>query len=103
MSRYVRVAALSQVPVGGRWLVFVDGKGIVLFNLAGEVYALEDSCPHQGASLFSGKLEGPVVQCRAHGMRFDVRTGQMANGAGLCVKSYPVAIADGEIRLELDS
>lgn len=101
MSRYVRVAALSDVPAGGRRLVFVAGQGIVLFNVAGEIHALEDSCPHQGASLFSGKLDGPVVTCRAHGLRFDVRTGAMAGAAGLCVKRFPVAIAEGEISLDV--
>lgn len=101
MSRYVRVAALSDVPAGGRKLVFVQGQGIVLFNVGGEVYALEDSCPHQGASLFSGKLDGPVVTCRAHGLRFDVRTGQMTGAAGLCVKHFPVAVTAGEISLDV--
>lgn len=102
MSRYVRVAALSDVPAGGRRLVFVEGQGVVLFNVDGDVYALEDSCPHQGASLFSGKLDGPVVTCRAHGLRFDVRTGQMAGAAGLCVRRFPVSVAEGQISLDVE-
>jgi 3-phenylpropionate/trans-cinnamate dioxygenase ferredoxin subunit len=102
MTKFIRVAAAADIPAGARRLVFVEGKGIALFNVGGTVHALEDSCPHAGASLFSGKLDGTVLACRAHGLRFDVRTGRMANVDGLCAKSYPVAIVDGDVTVGID-
>jgi 3-phenylpropionate/trans-cinnamate dioxygenase ferredoxin subunit len=103
MTRYVRVAAVGEIPVGGRRMAFVDGKTIALFNVDGVVYALDDSCPHAGSSLAAGKLEGAFVTCRAHGLRFDVRTGRMPGVNGLCAKVNPVAVVDGEIRVGIDS
>jgi 3-phenylpropionate/trans-cinnamate dioxygenase ferredoxin component len=102
MTRFVRVAAVSDVPSGGRRLVFVEGKSYVLFNVGGDVYALDDSCPHAGASLFSGKLDGAIVACRAHGLRFDVRTGRMHGVDGLCATTCPVEVVDGEIRIGIE-
>src|SRR5262245_15319623 len=103
MSRFVRVAAVGEIPVGGRHIAFVDGKAIALFNVDGAVYALEDSCPHAGSSLAAGTLDGAIVTCRAHGLRFDVRTGRMPGTSGLCAKVTPVAIVDGEVRVGVDS
>ena len=103
MIRFVRVAALAQVPVGGRWLGFVDGRGIALFNVDGTVYALDDSCPHNGSSLVSGKLAGTVVTCRAHGLRFDVRTGRMPGVDSYCAKSYPVQVVEGDILVGIEN
>ncbi len=101
MIRFARVAAFADIPAGGRWLVFVDGKGIALFNVEGAVYALDDSCPHAGSSLAAGKLDGALVQCRAHGLRFDVRTGRMRGIDGFCAKSFPVRVVDGDILVGL--
>jgi nitrite reductase/ring-hydroxylating ferredoxin subunit len=58
---------------------------IALFDLGGTLYASEDSCPHQGASLFGGKLSGRLIKCRAHGLRFDLATGCMPG-----VTEFPV-------------
>jgi 3-phenylpropionate/trans-cinnamate dioxygenase ferredoxin subunit len=102
MIGYVRVAAVAQVPTGGRWLAFVDGRGIALFNVDGTVYALDDSCPHNGSSLVSGKLEGTVVTCRAHGLRFDVTTGRMRGVDGYCAKSYPVKVVEGDVLVGIE-
>ena len=101
--RFVRVAAEGEIPVGGRRMAFVDGKVIALFNVEGAVYALDDSCPHAGSSLAAGKLDGAIVTCRAHGLRFDVRTGRMPGVDGLCAKAVPVQLVDGEIRVGVDS
>jgi 3-phenylpropionate/trans-cinnamate dioxygenase ferredoxin subunit len=101
--RFVRVAAEGEIPVGGRRMAFIDGKVIALFNVEGTVYALDDSCPHAGSSLAAGKLDGAIVTCRAHGLRFDVRTGRMPGVDGLCAKAQPVQVLDGEIRVGVDS
>ena len=103
MTRFVRVAAVGDLPVGGRWIGFIDGKAVALFNVDGTVYALDDACPHAGSSLAAGKLDGAIVTCRGHGLRFDVRTGRMPGVDGLCAKPMPVQLVDGEIRVEVDS
>jgi 3-phenylpropionate/trans-cinnamate dioxygenase ferredoxin subunit len=103
MTRFVRVARAAEIPGDRGRPVFVDGKVIALFKFDGTVYALDDSCPHQGSSLASGKLEGAFVQCRAHGLRFDVRTGNMRGVDGYCARAYPVRVVDGEVAIGLES
>ncbi|MFX5801283.1 Rieske 2Fe-2S domain-containing protein, partial [Acinetobacter baumannii] len=50
MSRAVSSPA-TELPPGQRRLVFVEGRSLVLFNINGTVYAIDNTCPHQGASL----------------------------------------------------
>lgn len=88
----------EKVPqLGGRSFLFVEGQAVALFNIDGEFYAIDDSCPHQGASLFSGKLEGKVIQCCAHGLRFDLTSGCLVNSNLLKVASHPVDVIENDV------
>jgi 3-phenylpropionate/trans-cinnamate dioxygenase ferredoxin subunit len=102
MIRFVRVANAAEVPSDRARPVFVDGKVVALFKVDGAIHALDDSCPHAGSSLSAGKLEGAFVQCRGHGLRFDVRTGRMRGVDGYCAKTYPVRVTDGEVAIGID-
>lgn len=91
MARHV-VARAEDLPPGSRKLVEIDGRGIVVFNIKGELFALSDKCPHKGASLSNGLLTGlvkscepghheltragEIVRCPWHQWEFDVRTGR---------------------------
>ena len=55
--------------------VEVEGKEILLANVDGTIYAVDDRCGHMNASLSKGTLEGTRVECALHHARFDVRTG----------------------------
>ncbi len=100
--RFVRVATAAEIPSDRGRLVFADGRFIVVFKVDGTIHALDDSCPHAGSSLAAGKFEGVFVQCPAHGLRFDVRTGHMRGGDGFCAKTYPVQVVDGEVAVGID-
>ena len=101
MADFVEAAPLDLVPPGKSTTVKVGGKDVALFNADGTIYAIDDTCPHMGSSLGAGKLEGGVVTCRSHGMKFDVATGCFAGTAGFGVASYPVQIVDGKILVAL--
>lgn len=96
MSLRVPVPAGKLPQAGGRALFEFDGKSLALFNVEGDLFAIDDSCPHQGASLCGGRLEGWVIQCCAHGLRFDLRSGYLLNSIQLKVANYPVEIIDGQ-------
>lgn len=82
---------LAKIPcVGERVFLDVDHRFVLLFNIENQFYAIDDSCPHQGASLFSGKLEGCTIKCCAHGLRFNLVDGYMVNSKQLKVPSYVV-------------
>lgn len=96
MTRRIEIPA-SRLPLSGERVVLqVEDKGLALFNVDGSLYAIDDICPHQGASLLGGNLQGRLIQCRAHGLRFDLATGCMANVSTFGVAAYPVEISDGK-------
>ena len=96
MNRRIPVPAGKLPQAGGRALFEFEDKSLALFNVEGDVFAIDDSCPHQGASLCGGRLEGRVIQCCAHGLRFDLRSGYLLNSTQLKVANYPVEIIDGQ-------
>jgi nitrite reductase/ring-hydroxylating ferredoxin subunit len=97
MTDFLEVASIEQIPPGRSLVVTVAGKGVALFNVDGQIYAIDDACVHQGASLGSGKLQGNTVTCRAHGLKFDVTTGFVGGSPGYGVASHAVRITDGRI------
>lgn len=97
MTRPIEVPAAKVPAPGGRALVESAGKSLALFNVDGQLYAIDDSCPHQGASLYGGRLDGRVIQCCAHGLRFDLASGYLLNSTQVKVASYPVEVVDGQV------
>jgi nitrite reductase/ring-hydroxylating ferredoxin subunit len=97
------VLALADLPVGSLAYVEIEGLPIALANVDGVIYAVGDSCRHEGGSLASGVLIGTTVTCPWHGWVYDLRTGKsVVPPVGLRVPTYPVSVADGQIYLDLD-
>jgi nitrite reductase/ring-hydroxylating ferredoxin subunit len=97
MADFIEVARLDDIPPGTGTCVTVGGKDVALFNVEGAIYAMEDSCLHQGLSLGTSKLEGNVVTCRGHGWRYNVTTGKTLHVPDYGVATYPVKVVDGKI------
>ncbi len=72
------------------------GAPIAVFNVDGELLAIDDTCTHQDASLADGWLEGCNVECPLHAACFDLRTG-MPSGppAKMPVRTHEVVVEDG--------
>ncbi len=76
MREFINVATVDEIPPGDSKLVEIGFTGIALFNLDGEIYAIEDMCTHDGGPLVEGTVgNGCEVKCPRHGARFDIRTG----------------------------
>jgi 3-phenylpropionate/trans-cinnamate dioxygenase ferredoxin component len=101
VTKFVRVARADEIRAGAKKIVDVDGLPIVVANLDGRFYALEDVCTHDGGALGEGELwEGQII-CPRHGARFDVRTGAaLTLPAFEPVPTYPVQVEDGDILVE---
>ena len=103
MSRQIMVGTVDELPPGRRKLTFIDGRSIVLFNIDGTLCAIDNACPHNGASLASGQLDGCVQRCPAHGLRFDVRSGSMAAPGGLSLTTLPLEAVDGKLIVSVET
>ena len=78
-----------------------DGKRILVCNVDGEFYAVDDMCTHEDASLYLGCLKGAEVQCSLHGGRFNVKTGEATvEPAELSLKTYVVTLQDDLIQVD---
>lgn len=73
---YVEVAKVDEIPSGNMKHVEFYGKEIMIANLDGKFYALNDRCSHTNAPLSMGHIQGNIVICPMHGARFDITTGK---------------------------
>ena len=97
----------TDVPEPGNTKsITVNEQKVLLCNVDGEVFAIENSCTHARVLLSSGRLIGGEIECPVHGARFDVRTGAvMCPPARKGLQSFPVCVVDGgvEVRLSEES
>jgi 3-phenylpropionate/trans-cinnamate dioxygenase ferredoxin component len=93
----IPACALQDLPPGEA--VRIDGEvPIAVFNVDGTLYAIDDTCTHQDASLADGWLEGCQVECPLHASCFDLRTGLPSGPpAKKPVRTHEVVVADGHI------
>ena len=96
-----RVAALSEIAPGTTKRVELAGVGMLLCNVDGSVYAIEDVCTHDGGPLDQGELEGACVVCPRHGATFDVRSGDPTMPADMPVATFPVDVRGDDVYVDL--
>ncbi len=93
---FVEIAPASELPNGERLFVDLGDKPIVIFNIAGQYFAIGDVCTHDDGPLGDGVIEGDHVVCPRHGAEFDIRTGQAVQmPAVVDIPAYPVQVQDG--------
>jgi 3-phenylpropionate/trans-cinnamate dioxygenase ferredoxin subunit len=98
MERFVNVAKVDQVKRGKGKLVLVADLTVAVLNSDGAFYAIEDSCPFDGASLSDGLLNGSLVECPGDRARFFVPTGEcLLPPAGKHLTSYRIRVDRDDI------
>jgi len=92
---------MSELPVGGV-LRSPLGPGIALFNVDGEVFAVQEMCSHAGVSLADGYVEGDAVECVAHLASFSLRTGQpLCPPATVPLQTFAVKVVDEDVYVDV--
>jgi 3-phenylpropionate/trans-cinnamate dioxygenase ferredoxin subunit len=98
------VGPLSALPPGEALRVETEPPIAVFHTVDGEVFAVDDTCTHQDASLADGWIEGCEVECPLHASRFDLRTGQVdAPPAKRRIRTHRVQVDEGHIYVELST
>ena len=100
MNEWITVARAEELTPSDRRIVDLDGTQIVVFNLDGEYYAIEDVCTHDGGQLTGGSIEGDQIICPRHGARVCIRTGAALSAPAYEPTSkFPVRIENGVVQV----
>jgi len=100
MSDWVTVCPLSELSPGTHRVIEVDGTQVAVFNLDGDLHAIEDVCTHDGGVLTGGPIEGDQIVCPRHGARFCIRTGEALTAPAFePTARFPVRVESGMVEV----
>jgi nitrite reductase (NADH) small subunit len=99
---WTEVGRLDELEDGERLRVLAGSTDLAVFRAGGEVFAVDNRCPHRGGPLSEGPLQGASVTCPLHFWRFDLRTGLCPDRPGASVRTYQVKVEeDGRILVRI--
>ncbi len=101
MTELVKVASVSEVPLGKAKTINVKGTPIALYNVGGKFYATHNTCLHRGGPLGEGQLEGETITCPWHGWQYNVETGQCSTNPAAKLKTFKVEVKGQDIYVEI--
>ena len=102
MKMFERAAALTDLPAGTMLRVTINGHDVLLANAGGAVFATDDTCTHEDASLSCGVIDGEIVRCPLHGATFSLRDGApLDEPAEEPLRCHEVKIEDGAVFVRL--
>jgi len=98
----IEAGNIQEIKQGNMKRIATDNQAILVCNVGGEFYAIDDLCTHEDFSLSYGCLKGDHIQCSLHGAHFNVKTGKpMLEPAEIALKTYPVVIEAERIFVEV--
>jgi 3-phenylpropionate/trans-cinnamate dioxygenase ferredoxin component len=101
---YYPICSVEELPSGERLFLELDNDPIVIFNLAGQFFAIADVCTHDQGPLGEGDIEDRQIICPRHGARFDIQTGAVLTlPAVRGVPVYPVRVVDDMIEVGIEA
>jgi nitrite reductase (NADH) small subunit/3-phenylpropionate/trans-cinnamate dioxygenase ferredoxin subunit len=100
MAEFHTVCKLADLPDGEGKTVRVGNRLVALFRTGGQVHAIDDVCPHMGASLGGGFVHNGTVTCPWHAWRFRLADGAWADNPRLKVDCFPVRVVGDEVQVQ---
>ena len=99
---FFEIGDIEDLPNGERIFAEIGETYLVIFNVGGDYYAIEDLCSHDDGPLGDGDTEGFEIICPRHGARFDVRTGKALTFPAVeDIPAYPLQVIEGKILVGL--
>ncbi|WP_130472117.1 Rieske 2Fe-2S domain-containing protein [Candidatus Magnetaquicoccus inordinatus] len=101
MNEWTDVASVTDIRPGTCQAFVAAGVAVVVFNLEGHFFCLEDCCSHDGAELSSGEMDSGEIICPRHGARFDIRTGAVCTPPAYeNIQVVPVRSNNGMVQIK---
>lgn len=98
---YVVVAKHGDIPEGEGRAFPVGKRMVAVFYADGRYFAIDDFCPHQGASLAEGYVDGCTVACPWHHWRFSIEDGSWLDNPKIAVEKYHVRVMGGNVQVQV--
>jgi nitrite reductase (NADH) small subunit len=103
MAEFTTVCRTEDIPEGEGKAVMAAGKVLAVFKVNGQFHAIDDTCPHMGASLSGGYVENYIVTCPWHAWRFRVTDGTWADNPRIKIGCYPVRVVGDQVQVQVGS
>lgn len=103
MAQFQTVCKTHDIPEGSAKMFVVDKQPIGVFRVEGKFFAIDNRCPHAGASLAHGIVEGDTVACRIHHWRFCIRDGKYLDEAQSQhnARCFPIRVLGQDVQVEI--
>ena len=102
MSNFIPVLEEKELREGAMKLVAVEGFPVLLIKQSGQIFAIDNRCPHMGCCFSGGNLDGLVIVCPCHEWRFDLKTGEYENEPSIKLTFYEHKIISGKICVKIE-
>lgn len=102
--KYYPLIELEEIPENGRVFIEIDHQSVVVMNVQGTIYALGDTCPHDGGSIGDGDIEDGEIICPIHGARFCLADGKAVPNSitNENIPWYPARVVEGMIEIGVE-
>lgn len=108
--QYMKASRTDEVKEGEKKRITLGDKVLLLTNVHGKYYAIDDRCPHMGGSLYEGELNGDIIKCPRHGTMFDVKNGKVVQNGKITfirlkvkdTQAYPLKVEGSDILIGID-
>jgi len=101
MSEFTTVAQTGSIPDGQGITVVVDGRLVAVFYDQGKYWAIDDLCPHMGASLGAGEVHDGAVVCPWHAWRFGLCDGTWRDNPKLKVDHFETRVVGTDLQVRV--
>ena len=102
MDDFFPVLEEKELQEGTMKLVRVEGYPVLLIKLSGQIFAIDNRCPHMGCGLSDGELDGLVIVCPCHDWRFDLKTDEYEDDSSIKLTAFEWKIESGKIWVKLE-
>lgn len=100
-AEFQTVCQVTDIQEGEGRTVKVGGKFVAVFKEGGRFFAIDDMCPHMGASLGDGRVENGIVTCPWHAWRFRLQDGAWADSPRIKIGCYPVQVVGDTVQVQI--
>jgi nitrite reductase (NADH) small subunit/3-phenylpropionate/trans-cinnamate dioxygenase ferredoxin subunit len=101
MSEFTTVAKTADIPEGEGRAFAVSGRMVAVFNEGGTFHAIDDFCPHMGASLAGGYMEDGIVTCPWHAWRFCIHNGEWCDNPRIKIDAFECRVEGDDIQVRV--